>query len=82
MNDDLSFIKLVLKMLETLIRENETLKVALDRAEEQLKQYRNMETTLRETLMEALHVVEDYKKNARLEAELIIKEAEIKANHE
>ncbi len=39
-----------------------------------------METTLRETLMTAQQMVEDYKANARKEAELIVKEAELKAD--
>jgi cell division initiation protein len=39
-----------------------------------------METTLRETLMTAQQMVEDYKTNARKEAELLIKEADLKAD--
>ncbi len=40
-----------------------------------------METTLRETLMTAQQMVEDYKINARKEAELLIKEAELRADN-
>jgi cell division initiation protein len=39
-----------------------------------------METTLRETLLTAQQMVEDYKANARKEAELVVKEAELKAD--
>ena len=39
-----------------------------------------METTLRETLLTAQQMVEDYKTNARKEAELVVKEAELKAD--
>jgi len=39
-----------------------------------------METTLRETLMTAQQMVEEYKTNARKEAELLIREAEVKAD--
>lgn len=75
-----SFLELVREELEELLRENASLKEQLSRADEQLGEYRNMETTLRETLMTAQQMVEDYKSNARKEAELIIKEAELKAD--
>ncbi len=39
-----------------------------------------MEDLLRETLMTAQQMVEEYKTNARKEAELLIREAEIKAD--
>jgi cell division initiation protein len=39
-----------------------------------------METTLRETLLTAQQMVEDYKTNARKEAELVVKEAELKSD--
>jgi cell division initiation protein len=39
-----------------------------------------METTLRETLMTAQQMVEDYKINSRKEAELLVREAESKAD--
>lgn len=75
-----SFLELVREELEELLRENASLKEQLSRADEQLGEYRNMETTLRETLMTAQQMVEDYKSNARKEAELIIKEAELRAD--
>jgi cell division initiation protein len=39
-----------------------------------------METTLRETLMTAQQMVEDYKTNARKEAELLVREAELRSD--
>lgn len=39
-----------------------------------------MEVTLRETLMTAQQMVDEYKNNSRKEAELIIREAELKAD--
>ena len=66
--------------MEDLLRENASLKESLQRIENQIKEYRDMETTLRETLLTAQQMVEDYKTNARKEAELIAKEAELKAD--
>ncbi len=74
-----SFLEIVREEMEGLLRENASLKEQLSRADSQLHEYRNMEVTLRETLMTAQQMVEDYKTNARKEAELIIKEAELKA---
>lgn len=75
-----SFLELVREELEELLRESASLKEQLARADEQVQEYRGMETTLRETLMTAQQMVEDYKTNARKEAELILKEAELKAD--
>ncbi|BCB97383.1 DivIVA domain-containing protein [Dissulfurispira thermophila] len=76
-----SFLELVREELEELLRENASLKEQLNRADNQLQEYKNMEVTLRETLMTAQQMVEDYKTNARKEAELILKEAELKADN-
>jgi len=74
-----SFLELVREEMEGLLRENASLKEHLSRADSQLQEYRNMEITLRETLITTQQMVEEYKTNARKEAELIIKEAELKA---
>ncbi|MDI6729626.1 MAG: DivIVA domain-containing protein, partial [Thermodesulfovibrionales bacterium] len=76
-----SFLELIREELEELLRENSSLKEQLSRADGQLQEYKNMEVTLRETLMTAQQMVEDYKTNARKEAELILKEAELKADN-
>jgi cell division initiation protein len=75
-----AFLEIVREELEDLLRENASLKESVYRLETQIKEYRDMETTLRETLMTAQQMVEDYKTNARKEAELIVKEAELKAD--
>ncbi len=75
-----SFLELLREELEELLRESASLKEQLGRADEQLLEHRSMETTLRETLMTAQQMVEDYKTNARKEAELILKEAELRAD--
>ncbi|MCL4457444.1 MAG: DivIVA domain-containing protein [Nitrospirae bacterium] len=75
-----SFLELLREELEELLRDNASLKEQLNRADEQLKEYSNMDATLRETLMATQQMVEDYKTNARKEAELILKEAELRAD--
>ncbi len=75
-----AFLEVVREEMEDLLRENATLKEKLHKTEAQLQEYRDMENTLRETLMTAQQMVEDYKNNARKEAELIIREAELKAD--
>lgn len=75
-----AFLEVVREEMEDLLRENATLKEQAHRAETQIKGYRDMETTLRETLMTAQQMVEDYKTNARKEAELLIKEADLRAD--
>lgn len=76
-----SFLELIREELEELLRENATLKDQLNRADEQLIEYRNMEVTLRETLLVAQQMVQEYKTNARKEAELIKREAELEAEN-
>lgn len=76
-----TFLELIREELEELLRENATLKDQLNRTDEQLLEYRKMESTLRETLMVAQQMVEEYKANAKMEAELIKKAAELEAEN-
>lgn len=75
-----AFLEVIREEMEDLLRENASLKEMAQRTENQIKEYRDMETTLRETLLTAQQMVDDYKTNARKEAELIVKEAELKAD--
>ncbi len=75
-----AFLEIVREEMEDLLRDNASLKENVQRLESQIKGYRDMETTLRETLMTAQQMVEDYKTNARKEAELLLKEAELKSD--
>jgi cell division initiation protein len=75
-----AFLEIIREEMEELLRENANLKENIQRAENQIKEYKDMETTLRETLMTAQQMVEDYKSNARKEAELLIKEGELRAD--
>jgi cell division initiation protein len=75
-----SFLELVREEMEELMRENASLKEQLSRTDTQLQEYNNMSVTLRETLVTTQQMVDDYKANSRKEAELIIKDAESKAD--
>jgi len=75
-----SFLELLREEMEELLRENASLKEQLSRADTQLQEYNNMSVTLRETLVTTQQMVDDYKANCRKEAELLIKEAESKAD--
>jgi cell division initiation protein len=75
-----SFLELVREEMEELMRENASLKEQLSRTDSQLQEYNNMSVTLRETLMTTQQIVEDYKTNSKKEADLIIREAESKAD--
>lgn len=74
-----SFLEMVREEFEELIRENSRIKEELHKMETQLKEYRETETVLKNTLMTTQQMIEDLKRNAQKEAELIIKEAEFKA---
>lgn len=75
-----AYLEILREEMEDLLRENANLKEQVHRAENQIREYRDMESTLKETLMTAQQMVEDYKTNARREAELLIKEAEMKSD--
>jgi cell division initiation protein len=76
-----AFLEVIREEMEELLRENANLKENVQRADVQVREFKDMETTLRETLITAQQMVEDYKINARKEAELLIKEAELRADN-
>lgn len=74
-----SFLELIREEFEELLRENSRLREDFQKMENHLREYRETEMVLKNTLMTTQQVVEDLKNNAQKEAELIIKEAEMKA---
>jgi cell division initiation protein len=76
-----AFLEVIREEMEELLRENANLKENVQRADVQVREFKDMETTLRETLITAQQMVEDYKLNARKEAELLIREAELRADN-
>jgi cell division initiation protein len=75
-----SFLELIREEMEELLRDNANLREEARRFEKQLKEYKNMEVTLRDTLVKTQELVEEYKTNAKKDAELIRREAEIQAD--
>ena len=75
-----AFLEVIREEMEDLMRDNASHKENMHRMETQIKEYKDMETTLRETLMTAQQMVEDYKTNARKEAELLVREAELRSD--
>jgi cell division initiation protein len=80
MEEVYAFLEVVREEMEEILRENASLKETIRRTESQVSEFRDMESTMRETLITAQQMVEEYKTNARKEAELLIKDAELKAD--
>jgi cell division initiation protein len=73
------FLKKVGREYESLYSENKSLKEQADRLTAQMKDYLELEKTLKQTLISAQKTSGDMKNNAEKEAELIVKEAEMQA---
>jgi cell division initiation protein len=73
------FLVQIAEMLESEILEREQLKKDVDRGSEKLAKFEKREDVLRDTLISAQKFSHEIKTNAEREAELVIKEAEIKA---
>ncbi|HDZ62502.1 MAG TPA: DivIVA domain-containing protein [Nitrospirae bacterium] len=74
-----SFLEIVREEMEELLRDNAALREESKRAEKQLKEYKSIESALRDTLMTTQQIVEEYRNTAKKDAELIRKEAELRA---
>jgi cell division initiation protein len=74
-----NFLEMTASEFEELIRENGKLKEKLARLSNQYEELKQREQTLKETMMTAQKITEDMKVSARKEAEIILKEAELKA---
>lgn len=71
------YLHLVAEELETLLREVERLTRDNQVIREEMKEHSEREQILKDTLLSAQRVSEDVKANARKEAELIVKDAEL-----
>ena len=74
------FLELVRSEFEDLVKENNSLKDELRRRLSEIEEYRERETTLKETMMTAQRISEDIKLNAKKDAELVVSEAQIQAD--
>ncbi len=75
------FLEEVASDYEELVRENDLLKEQLAALEERVRGMEEEERLLRETLLAAQKLAEEYKEQARKSAELIVREAEQMAEH-
>ncbi|UCH95380.1 MAG: DivIVA domain-containing protein [Candidatus Aminicenantes bacterium] len=73
------FLMQIAEMLESEILQREQLKKEFDKVKENLAKFEKREDILRDTLISAQKFSHEIKLNSEREAELVIKEAEIKA---
>jgi cell division initiation protein len=71
------FLDQVVQDFETLLRDNAMLKEQIEDLQQKVEQYRQLESTLHNTLIVAQETAEEVKESARKEAELILREARL-----
>ena len=79
-DDVRAYLHLVAEEIEHLVRENDRLSRETAAMREDLEDHSNRERILKDTLLSAQKVAEDLTGNARKEAELIVKDAELLAD--
>ncbi len=80
-NDEVyAFLGTVADEYEAVLSDNKRLREHIVQLEERVKEFKSMETNLRNTLMTAEKITAEAKENARKEADLIVRSAEVDAN--
>ena len=74
-----AFLDVVREEMEIIIRENSSLKEDMRRIEMKIKEYRDLEETMKTVLINAQKMVDEHKGTAQKEAEIILKEARLNA---
>lgn len=74
-----AFLQTVAEEYELMLQDNKALRERLVELDDKVNEYRNMERTLRDTLVTAERVRGEAQENARREAEIIISQAQIDA---
>ena len=74
-----AFLATVADEYETVLTDNRQLRDRVLELDEKVTEYRNMEKTLRDTLLTAERVMNEARENARKEAELILRDARVQA---
>lgn len=74
-----AFLTTIADEYEAVLNDNKALRERLLELDDKVQEYRNMEKTLRDTLLTAERVTVESKDNAMREADLIIKEAQLEA---
>ena len=75
-----AFLGTVADEYEAVLSDNKRLREHIVQLEERLKEFKSMETNLRNTLMTAEKITVEAKENARREADLIVRGAEVEAS--
>ena len=76
-----TFLWSIAEQMEQIIKENSILKKEVEHLKESLEEYVERENVLKNTLVSAQRVSDQLRENAQKEAQIIIKEAEMKANN-
>jgi cell division initiation protein len=79
-NEVYAFLSTVADEYEAVLNDNKALRERLLELDDKVQEYRAIERSLRDTLLTAERVTMEAKDNARREATLIIKEAQLEAN--
>ena len=77
-----AFLATVADEYEFVLTDNKKLRERVIELDEKVGEYRNMEKTLRDTLLTAERVMTEARQNARKEADLILRDAQMKASQE
>ena len=77
-----AFLATVADEYEFVLTDNKKLREKVIELDEKVGEYRNMEKTLRDTLLTAERVMTEARQNARKEADLILRDAQMKASQE
>lgn len=77
-----AFLATVADEYEVVLTDNKKLRDRVIELDEKVNEYRNMEKTLRDTLLTAERVMSEARQNARKEADLILRDAQMKASQE
>jgi cell division initiation protein len=75
-----AFLATIADEYEAVLNDNKALRERLLELDDKVQEYRNMEKTLRDTLLTAERITVEAKDNARRKAELIVKQAELDAD--
>ncbi len=75
-----SFLEMVASEFEQIIRQNDELTTKVKLLQERIDEYAKIEKTLNETLLTAQKATDEARLNAQKEAELILKDAQIRAD--
>jgi len=75
-----NFLEAVSSAYADAVRENNSMRDQMSRQDQEIQQHRSREQILKDTLVTAQRAVEEMRRNAQKQSELLIAEAELKAD--